>query len=707
MDLPSNTPITLGDIVGVQLLVAYLRDPSRKRPVVVLTVAKGQRAPYVDVTQLATQAAGRADIVVMPGDGLTRAFSNAVGPEAGAYRGACRVYPAGRTWESDPRSVPLRMTRDDDEIKRLPDLVADDLKNALAAPPPRTTSPTPATTKAAATPASAPAGTPPALPHPSPDAPAPPALITTAEASDALAAYLVSARRTRPVVVVSRSTAATSAYIDVGRLRDDLTGLADVCEIANPAASWAFSRAVPPMCQVYGGAGRAYPVGRGWIDNPHSSPLRFAFGMADRADTTRRLVADAMRMSNRGEYTTAARVEVTHPVSGVVIGTAGDRGLVQLSSGDSATLWPELTEPGLPAERLFAKGMEVQGNLDPATRRIDVRGMRQDAATAVAAYRPDDTILVRVAEVSQDACSVELFPGLLVQIFGQDATDDIEPDLREVMTPDETLPALLVARDGDEWMLSLVEADDAEAARPAPAVLTGGPSWLTPPQPKPAPPAPSSPGTPEPDTGDTEFADDNDYTRGLRLENQQLAGMLAGAEARVSELEAQLEGSRTQRRESMRRRRWADRQASQELQDQRDKELFLDEREQFNFEVNLAWARMIPAADKEANPLRPWHYSDHFFDTLHEVQGVSRDKIVEVVVHVLIGRAADLTSRGLHQLRTGPGGDDPVRTRAGGETCWRVYLQTNTPSARRLHYWKCKDGSIELSSIRQHDNMEA
>jgi len=81
--------------------------------------------------------------------------------------------------------------------------------------------------------------------------------------------------------------------------------------------------------------------------------------------------------------------------------------------------------------------------------------------------------------------------------------------------------------------------------------------------------------------------------------------------------------------------------------------------------------------------------------------------VVEVIVHVLTGRDADLASRELHQLRSGPGGDDPPRTRAGGETCWRVSLQVKTPQARRLHYWQCQDGSIELSSIRRHDDFEA
>ena len=138
-----------------------------------------------------------------------------------------------------------------------------------------------------------------------------------------------------------------------------------------------------------------------------------------------------------------------------------------------------------------------------------------------------------------------------------------------------------------------------------------------------------------------------------------------------------------------------------------DSNLFADPGDQMNFDINLAWARMTPAAEKKDLPLQSWTYSPHFFDTIAAVDGISRDKIVEVIIHVLTRRDKTLASRELHQLRTGRGGEDPPRSRnAGRDTCWRVNLQTNTPSARRLHYWLCADGSIELSSIRLHDNFE-
>ena len=114
---------------------------------------------------------------------------------------------------------------------------------------------------------------------------------------------------------------------------------------------------------------------------------------------------------------------------------------------------------------------------------------------------------------------------------------------------------------------------------------------------------------------------------------------------------------------------------------------------------------MTGPTEKKDLSLKRWTYNPQFIQTMQEVQGVSKAKIVEVIVHVLTGRDSELASRELHLLKTGKGGDDPPVVRDRGEYCWRVSLQTNTASARRLHYWACADGSIELSSIRLHDDF--
>lgn len=799
---PATGPVVLDDPLDVERLISYLRQPARRRPVAVLTVGPQQSTPYIDPATVWQTGAGRVDVVTIPTSELTLTFTERLeDPRAGVYHGACRVYPPGSSWESDPFSVPLRMARSPREIEALPDHLLLDVKRerdralspasttprsaSTAAGAPSTALDTAATTPdgevappdgdtttpdTGATPTDAAAGS---LPDtPKPDHPVPRPLqagtppqadpdprvpvpvrheIATDEEAMALGAHLRSPARRLPTVVVSRATGASAAFADVGQLRDDLEGLADVAEITTVEASWAFSRAVPDRCQVYGGAGRVYPLGTDWELNPYLSPLRFAYREADGGQLTGTLIGDAMRMASATPATpspTAGRVAVTGEVTGIV----AQRAVVTYHGQEHGVLWPELVEPGLPAERLFAKGMRVEGELDPVSRRIDVRGMRRPADDALAGYRPGQTVLVRVAEVEAGSCRVELFPGFLCSIPADYAAEDLT-DLRELVTAGDVLPAWFGGRDEatGEWLLSLREAEDAVDAVSAPSILDGGPPWLvptarrsiaatvddatapdatalpteaapvdsTPPTAMPSDmpsaatdtaPTAASPATATPvvtplgltsrDPTGTELSEDpTQFLEALRRDKDQLVAQLTRKKERIATLESELAAVRSQLRREIRHA------AKRSGPAPDDSGLFERDEDQLDFEIRQAWARMIPASEKKDLPLTSWTYGPDFFATLRAVEGVSRDKVVEVIVHVLTGRDATLASRQLHRLRTGTGGDDAPVVRGQGETCWRVSLQNNTAGARRLHYWRCADGSIELSSIRVHDDF--
>lgn len=111
---------------------------------------------------------------------------------------------------------------------------------------------------------------------------------------------------------------------------------------------------------------------------------------------------------------------------------------------------------------------------------------------------------------------------------------------------------------------------------------------------------------------------------------------------------------------------------------------------------------------KRDKPLkRNWGYGPDFFTSLEAVQGVDREKVAHVMLEVVLGLDKELNSRGLHQLRTGEGGADPKRRTAAGDTYWRVYLQTNTPGARRLHYVRRADGSVVFTRVGMHDDFRS
>lgn len=115
------------------------------------------------------------------------------------------------------------------------------------------------------------------------------------------------------------------------------------------------------------------------------------------------------------------------------------------------------------------------------------------------------------------------------------------------------------------------------------------------------------------------------------------------------------------------------------------------------------WVHRIPAAEKLQRPLAEYRLGPVFLASLDALEGVTASKVHDVVVEVLTGIADSMAGRDIHPLRRGLGGDDPVVRREDGATCWRVALQKNTPSARRLHFWRHAE-YIELSRVVLHDD---
>ncbi|MFZ5851184.1 MAG: hypothetical protein ACOYY2_07315 [Actinomycetota bacterium] len=136
-----------------------------------------------------------------------------------------------------------------------------------------------------------------------------------------------------------------------------------------------------------------------------------------------------------------------------------------------------------------------------------------------------------------------------------------------------------------------------------------------------------------------------------------------------------------------------------------DEDAFADPEEQFRHEVYLAWARRIPKGEKASRPLPAYALGPRFLSSLQETGGVDRAKVVQVVVEVLTGLAAELDGRCLHPLRQGAGGDERPVTREDGAVCWRVALQRESPAARRLHFWR-RGGEVELSRVVLHDDTD-
>lgn len=546
-------------------------------------------------------------------------------------------------------------------------------------------------------------------------------LVRTEDQARRLAGRLLDPLRTHPVVVVTTAAGQQDPYLDVDEIVSGVGDLAEVHLLSTGDASWAFSQELPPQTQVYGGAARVYPADLSWTSDLRRSPLRFAWGAKDGRRATEQIISDALGMAFAAGLTREHEDRDQPHAVGRVMGVVGGRALVDLD-GRHATIAPELTVPDVSAERLFAKGMEVSGLLDTTANRLDVRPSLIEPDELLQTYESGMQVLGRVSRLDAGGCHVELFPGMAVFVDGVDAHAVPKTRLTEVLSLHEVVLCRIVRKGqptGKNWRLTLIDVAEDEAAFAA-ALLPGGPPWLElkvvepevdePEAPSgPAHAAPAAP--PHPSPSREELHPDARALHSMEVERDQLLLRVDLLEQRIDRLERDRARQRTQLRlaetDKVRLRRQVE-----EMQDlvavvEEDGHRFSDPLEQLEFEIRLAWARRIPASDKDRRPLRAYLLGGDFLASLNEVEGVERSKVVDVIVEVLTGIVHEQSGRESHQLRVSGVGGSPYVTRPDGATCWRVALQQGTAAARRLHYWQLNDGRVELSAVRMHDDFRA
>ncbi|MDR1998338.1 MAG: hypothetical protein LBQ06_00105, partial [Frankiaceae bacterium] len=298
--------------------------------------------------------------------------------------------------------------------------------------------------------------------------------IDTEDGARALAAQIRDPHRARPIAVVSTPAGRLQSFIDAEELDAEAGDLVEVYVLPTGDVSWAFSKHMVDKTQVYGGAGRVYPVGLTWEDDPYQSPLRFAFNAGEGRNSTQALISDALRCAAAagliGRIAPAASSTEAGEVSSFIAG----RAVVRIQSGGYASIAGELTLPGTALEQVLRVGQRVVGVLDKKQRRLDIRDMIRPVSALP--YQARDTVLARVVSVGRDSATLELHPGLRVEVGRDEVTSNDLDTLDSLMTVGEVLRARLV--DTDPWALTLVDLGDDEDAVPAAALTEGGPPWL-------------------------------------------------------------------------------------------------------------------------------------------------------------------------------------------------------------------------------------
>ncbi|KQO98883.1 hypothetical protein ASF30_12535 [Leifsonia sp. Leaf264] len=171
--------------------------------------------------------------------------------------------------------------------------------------------------------------------------------------------------------------------------------------------------------------------------------------------------------------------------------------------------------------------------------------------------------------------------------------------------------------------------------------------------------------------------------------------LAAQLQTKVSELSERLRTTAT-------RARRIDRQDAGEAVTTWRPDAFQDAGEAVRHAILGAWVDRVPSSEKTEAPLPEYRIGPMFADSVDELDPQLRSKALRCVVDVLIGRVQ--AHRKLHPLRRGEGGANAPWSREDGAVCFRVSVETNVAAARRLHFWRLPDGTVELSRVVVHDD---
>lgn len=122
--------------------------------------------------------------------------------------------------------------------------------------------------------------------------------------------------------------------------------------------------------------------------------------------------------------------------------------------------------------------------------------------------------------------------------------------------------------------------------------------------------------------------------------------------------------------------------------------------------IYLAWVERVPATEKADHPLPEYGMGAELAPSLLALRDGQLAKALRCAVDMLTGMGETMHSRRVHPLRQTAAGNSGLYTDDRGAVCMRAYIEADTASARRLHYWKLPDGSIELIRIVLHDVVE-
>lgn len=569
-----------------------------------------------------------------------------------------------------------------------------------------------------------------------------------------LAHHLLNPRRLH-TVLITQSLRKDCSSFNADEIADEIKDWAEVIEVQSGRVTYELRDHLPKGWDVFGTAARVYPIGLtqdGFAPNkPHI--VRPGEHIGDLTDAVidevlflpnpRTLVVPTAPIPGPGRRAAEPVRTIAPPgvipnrtgihtvlLSGIVTEFTNDgfTAKIALDTGGTVELKSEDIYANAPLSWIFTSNSRLTGVFDSVTQRFSLR----DSLThprLLQQYSWNQLILCLVLEANPDTAVLTPMPGEKITVSREDVSSNELDDVDSLLAPGQVVVARLVNENGLRKLL-LVDVDDDEPISTAPSLIRGGTPWLALDRdfvPDLADAEPTTPyglmRVPTPDK-------QREALRQALLKIDSLKSQLETlrrqeANNNIDELAIALEQA-TQYRDEAHKLRTLLKNKSEALNEshkvaRRKARLqstggVYEAREKFStselalrHELYMEWVERIPANEKVVYPWdeRNVIFGPKFVESFYAHGPVLRGKALKALVQLLTGQAERMKARDIHPKRVGAGADNPQMVRdEDGATCWRMSVESGVAAARRVHYWKLTDGTLELHELVAHDTFD-
>jgi hypothetical protein len=568
-----------------------------------------------------------------------------------------------------------------------------------------------------------------------------------------LALRITAAGRTRPAAVISWHPDQGHGRIDIDHIVREVGGLADIFSLESGPETYAFGDGLPAGAHVFGNAARVYSTDLRWMKDIFRSRLHLASDKRGAERAADAIIEDVLSQIGSVPPKPAPIHSAPRQARGTIkaFASSGSRAIVELDDGTRCTIQREHVVPPVRIDWMLFLGQRVEGDFNDQDKTLDINRLKS-APRLAELYQQGDLVLALAEAVCATSAKLTLYPGSSWAVPLARISSNPHDTVDSLVTEGEVVVARFLREQG-AVVLSLIDVDDDAEVKPAPALLAGGTPWLV--EGRHLSEQATSGTTfaaavPDPRTTDGDRGNEPAGTAPkptvallsvqLQLEAErrrvaELQGLVSAssaAGARLVGLQQELDAHKlelaAERRNSEAARTAMD-QAGARLETQRaelqrlrtnnrdtqralkraateSEGMFATADERLRHDIYLAWAKNVPPADKAARPLpATWTSAPEFVDTVYACTepGLAA-KALKTIVEVLTGSAEHSPSREVHPLRENMGAESAQVKRGDGARCFRAAIERNVAAARRLHFWRLPDGTVELSRIVVHDD---